>query len=86
MAPDDSSSGLLCPLKELFARASARSTRLGIAQDTECAVVLWRENGWDDLFTRFFTLSLFLGALSLSSLGLFGLYGAVVARSGATDR
>jgi hypothetical protein len=36
----------------------------------------------DDSFTRFFTLSLLLGALSLSSLGLFGLYGAVVARSG----
>jgi hypothetical protein len=33
-------------------------------------------------FMRFFTLSLLLGALSLSSLGLFGLYGAVVARSG----
>jgi hypothetical protein len=31
---------------------------------------------------QLFTLSLFLGALSLSSLGLFGLYGAVVARSG----
>jgi hypothetical protein len=30
----------------------------------------------------FFTLSLLLGALSLSSLGPFGLYGAVVARSG----
>jgi hypothetical protein len=36
----------------------------------------------DDPFTRFFTLSLLLCALSLSSLGLFGLYGAVVARSG----
>jgi hypothetical protein len=36
----------------------------------------------NDPFTMFFTLSLFLGALSLSSLGLFGLYGAVVARSG----
>jgi len=35
-----------------------------------------------DPFTRFFTLSLFLCALSLSSLGLFGLYGAVVARTG----
>jgi hypothetical protein len=35
-----------------------------------------------DPFTMFFTFSLFLGALSLSSLGLFGLYGAVVARSG----
>jgi hypothetical protein len=32
-------------------------------------------------FAMFFTLSLLLGALSLSSLGLFGLYGAVVARS-----
>ena len=31
---------------------------------------------------QLFTLSWFLGALSLSSLGLFGLYGAVVARSG----
>jgi hypothetical protein len=31
---------------------------------------------------QLFTLSLFLGALSLSSLGLLGLYGAVVARSG----
>jgi hypothetical protein len=31
---------------------------------------------------QLFTLSLFLGALSLSSLGLFGLYGAVVGRSG----
>jgi hypothetical protein len=30
---------------------------------------------------QLFTLSLLLGALSLSSLGLFGLYGAVVARS-----
>jgi hypothetical protein len=36
----------------------------------------------NDPFMRFFTLSLLLGALSLSSLGLFGLYGAVVARSG----
>jgi hypothetical protein len=36
----------------------------------------------DDPFTRFFTLSLLLCALSLSSLGLFGLYGAVVARTG----
>ena len=35
-----------------------------------------------DPFTRYFTLSLLLGALSLSSLGLFGLYGVVVARSG----
>jgi hypothetical protein len=35
-----------------------------------------------DPFTRFFTFTLLLGALSLSSLGLFGLYGAVVARSG----
>jgi hypothetical protein len=35
-----------------------------------------------DPFAMFFTLSLHLGALSLSSLGLFGLYGAVVARSG----
>jgi hypothetical protein len=33
-------------------------------------------------FMQLFTLSLLLGALSLSSLGLFGLYGAVVARSG----
>jgi len=33
-------------------------------------------------FVRFFTFSLLLGALSLSSLGLFGLYGALVARSG----
>ncbi len=32
-------------------------------------------------FARFFTLSLLLGALSLASLGLFGLYGAVVSRS-----
>jgi hypothetical protein len=32
--------------------------------------------------TRFFTLSLLLCALSLSSLGPIGLYGAVVARSG----
>lgn len=32
-------------------------------------------------FTRFFTFSLLLSALSLSSLGLFGLYGAVVTRS-----
>ncbi|CAA9394667.1 MAG: hypothetical protein AVDCRST_MAG01-01-696 [uncultured Rubrobacteraceae bacterium] len=32
---------------------------------------------------QLFTLSMLLGALSLSSLGLFGLYGAVVARSGA---
>jgi len=32
-------------------------------------------------FARFFAFSLLLGALSLSSLGLFGLYGAVVARS-----
>jgi hypothetical protein len=31
---------------------------------------------------QLFTVSLFLGVLSLSSLGLFGLYGAVVARSG----
>jgi hypothetical protein len=31
---------------------------------------------------QLFTLSLFLGTLSLSSLGLFGLYSAVVARSG----
>ena len=31
---------------------------------------------------QLFTLSLFLGTLSLSSLGLFGLYGAVVGRSG----
>jgi hypothetical protein len=36
----------------------------------------------NDPFMRFFTLSLLLGALSLSSLGLFGLYGAVVVRSG----
>ena len=36
----------------------------------------------DAPFTSFFTFSLLLGALSLSSLGLFGLYGAVVARSG----
>jgi hypothetical protein len=36
----------------------------------------------NDPFTMFFTLSLFLCALSLSSLGLFGLYGAVVARTG----
>ena len=35
-----------------------------------------------DPFARFFTLLLLLGALSLSSLGLFGLYGTVVARSG----
>jgi hypothetical protein len=33
-------------------------------------------------FVQLFTLSFLLGALSLSSLGLFGLYGAVVARSG----
>ena len=36
----------------------------------------------NDPFTRFFTLALLLGALSLSALGPFGLYGAVVARSG----
>jgi hypothetical protein len=36
----------------------------------------------NDPLTRLFTLSLLLGALSLSSLGLFGLYGAVVARTG----
>ena len=35
-----------------------------------------------DPFTRFFTFTMLLGALSLSSLGLFGLYGAVVAHSG----
>jgi hypothetical protein len=35
-----------------------------------------------DPFTMFFMPSLLLGALSLSSLGLFGLYGAVLARSG----
>ena len=34
------------------------------------------------LLVQLFTLSLLLGALSLSSLGLLGLYGAVVARSG----
>lgn len=33
-------------------------------------------------FLRAFTFALLLGALSLSSLGVFGLYGAVVARSG----
>jgi hypothetical protein len=44
--------------------------------------VLTGEFYGDDPFTRFFTLSLFLCALSLSSLGLFGLYGAVVQRSG----
>jgi hypothetical protein len=36
----------------------------------------------NDPFMMVFTLSLLLSALSLSSLGLFGLYGAVVARSG----
>jgi hypothetical protein len=36
---------------------------------------------WDDRFTMFFTNSLWLGALALSSLGLLGLYGAVVGRS-----
>lgn len=35
-----------------------------------------------DPITRFFTFTMLLSALSLSSLGLFGLYGAVVARSG----
>jgi len=35
----------------------------------------------DGPLVQLFTLSLFLSALSLSSLGLFGLYGAVVARS-----
>jgi hypothetical protein len=35
-----------------------------------------------DPFTMFFMPSLLFGALSLSSLGLLGLYGAVVARSG----
>ncbi|HET7271949.1 MAG TPA: hypothetical protein VFI90_12785, partial [Rubrobacter sp.] len=35
----------------------------------------------NDPFARFFTFSMLLGALSLSSLGLFGLYGAVVAHS-----
>ena len=34
-----------------------------------------------DPFVRFLTLTMLLGALSLSSLGPFGLYGAVVARS-----
>jgi hypothetical protein len=36
----------------------------------------------NDPFTRFFTFTMLLSALSLSSLGPFGLYGAVVARSG----
>jgi hypothetical protein len=35
-----------------------------------------------DPFTMYFMPSLLFGALSLSSLGLFGLYGAVVARAG----
>ncbi|MDQ5827750.1 MAG: hypothetical protein M3441_26730, partial [Chloroflexota bacterium] len=35
-----------------------------------------------DPFTMFFTNSLWLGALSFSSLGLFDLYGAVVQRPG----
>ena len=35
----------------------------------------------NDPLTRFFTFTMLLSALSLSSLGLFGLYGAVVARS-----
>ncbi len=36
----------------------------------------------NDPLTRFFTFTMLLSALSLSSLGLFGLYGAVVSRSG----
>ena len=44
--------------------------------------ILTEEHYGNDPFMMFFTLSLLLSALSLSSLGLFGLYGAVVTRSG----
>ena len=47
--------------------------------------ILTGDYSYGNDFTMFFTLSLFLCALSLSSLGLFGLYGAVVARSGRPD-
>jgi hypothetical protein len=43
--------------------------------------IMTRDFFGSDPFMRFFTLSLLLCALSLSSLGLFGLYGAVVART-----
>ena len=55
---------------------------LGVAYHLVIYSLLEKIEGMPDPLTEFFIFSPFWCALSLSSLGLVGLYGAVVARSG----